>query len=78
MAARRETADELSEQISRHHALERDLERMQESQAGRNCPILAQVVMEECREAKIRRQVSQSWSSLLRTCVYASGLLTLF
>ncbi|KAJ8688577.1 hypothetical protein QAD02_024372 [Eretmocerus hayati] len=49
---------EIQEQISRHHDLERGLDRIEQRSQRQQVPSLAQVVMEECREAKIRRQVS--------------------
>ncbi|KAL7291050.1 hypothetical protein TKK_0015186 [Trichogramma kaykai] len=54
--------DELSEQILRHQDLERGLNRMEDRQQQTRSladpgPILAHVVMEECREAKIRKQI---------------------
>lgn len=51
--------DEVSAQLSRHRDLELGLNRMAETHTvASNGPVLAEIVAQECREAKIRRQVS--------------------
>lgn len=53
----RDPEAEVFEQISRHDNLGRGLDRMQNTHDRAAAPTLAHVVMEECREAKIRKQV---------------------
>ena len=63
--------EQLDEQISRHQDLERGLERIDDRHTGQQAPTLARVVEEECREARIRKQVRRprdNQSSVATNC----------